>query len=61
MANTYIGYENPYILRCKDHKDSVTCICLSNDGLYLYSGSKDGSIVKCKILHSFIYDFIHYL
>ncbi|XP_014214805.1 U3 small nucleolar RNA-interacting protein 2 [Copidosoma floridanum] len=46
VANTYMGHGEPQILKCKDHKNSVTCVCLSNDGQFLFSGSKDGSLVK---------------
>ncbi|XP_011498248.1 PREDICTED: U3 small nucleolar RNA-interacting protein 2 [Ceratosolen solmsi marchali] len=46
IADTYVGHDTPFILRCKDHKNSITCICLSSNGQFLYSGSKDGSLVK---------------
>lgn len=49
IASTYSGHSTPHILRCKDHKDSITTLCLASDGAVLYSGSKDGSIVKCNI------------
>ncbi|XP_058790243.1 U3 small nucleolar RNA-interacting protein 2 isoform X2 [Phymastichus coffea] len=46
VADKYTGHKEPFILRSKDHKDSITCICLSSDGQFLFSGSKNGSIVK---------------
>ncbi|XP_053971604.1 U3 small nucleolar RNA-interacting protein 2-like [Hylaeus volcanicus] len=46
VASNYIGHGEPIILRCKEHKDSVSCLCLSSNGKFLYSGSKDGSLVK---------------
>lgn len=46
IADNYTGYDNFIYLKCKDHKQSITSICISNDGKYLFSGSKDGSIVK---------------
>ncbi len=33
-------------LRCKQHKLSITCVWVSRDNQYLYSSSKDYSIVK---------------
>lgn len=48
VAINYVGHNEFIILRCKEHKLSITCICLSSDGNILYSGSKDGSLVKCK-------------
>lgn len=48
VADTYTGHKEPCILRGKEHKGSVTCVCISNDGQFLFSGSKDGGLVKCK-------------
>lgn len=48
VAANYVSHGELILLRCKEHKTSITCICLSNDGSTLYSGAKDGSIVKCK-------------
>ena len=31
----------------KGHRLSVTCVVISNDGKYMFSSSKDGSIIKC--------------
>ncbi|CAK9826238.1 U3 small nucleolar RNA-interacting protein 2 [Anthophora retusa] len=46
IASNYINHGEPIVLRCKEHKSSVTCLCLSSNGKFLYSGSKDGSLVK---------------
>ena len=46
VALNYVGHGEPIILKCKEHRDSITCLCLSSNGKFLYSGSKDGSLVK---------------
>ncbi|XP_032685545.1 U3 small nucleolar RNA-interacting protein 2-like [Odontomachus brunneus] len=46
VAICYIGHKDLISLKCKEHKTSITCICLLSDGSVLYSGAKDGSIVK---------------
>ncbi|XP_020709446.2 U3 small nucleolar RNA-interacting protein 2 isoform X2 [Athalia rosae] len=46
VANNYTGHAEPFLLRCKDQKSSITCLCLSSDGKFAYSGSKDGTVVK---------------
>lgn len=46
VAINYVGHKELIPLRCKEHKGAITCICLSSDGSVLYSGSKDGSLVK---------------
>lgn len=46
------------VLRCKDHKTSITCLCVSADDKFIFSGSKDGSIVKCTYL-KFFYKFFN--
>ncbi|XP_046426927.1 U3 small nucleolar RNA-interacting protein 2 isoform X1 [Neodiprion fabricii] len=46
VAKNYTGHEEPIMLRCKDQKSSITCLCLSSDGKSVYSGSKDGTVVK---------------
>lgn len=48
IAANFIGHNDLIILKCKEHKSPITCICISSDGSILYSGSKDGSLVKCK-------------
>ncbi|XP_025990665.1 U3 small nucleolar RNA-interacting protein 2 [Solenopsis invicta] len=49
IAANYVGHDEFIILKCKEHKSSITCICLSSDGNILYSGSKDGSLVKWSV------------
>ncbi|XP_012055055.1 PREDICTED: U3 small nucleolar RNA-interacting protein 2 [Atta cephalotes] len=49
VAIYYTGHDHLITLRCKEHKASITCICLSSDGSILYTGSKDGSLVKWSI------------
>ncbi|KAK2589024.1 hypothetical protein KPH14_001867 [Odynerus spinipes] len=46
VAANYTGHKDLILLRCKDHRDSITSLCLSSKGNILYSGSKDGSLVK---------------
>lgn len=46
VASNYIGHLEPIVLKCKEHKESLTCLCITNNGQFLYSGSKDGSLVK---------------
>lgn len=47
LADAYIGYESDSIKYLKNgHKSSVTCLCLSSDDKYIFSGSKDSSLVK---------------
>lgn len=46
VASNYINHGEPIVLKCKEHKSSITCLCLSSNGKFLYSGSKDGSLVK---------------
>lgn len=50
VARNYVGHEDFLQLKCKNHRDSITCLCISNNGKFLYSGSKDGTIIKCKYL-----------
>lgn len=46
VAANYVNHGEQIVLRCKEHKSSITCVCLSSNGKFLYSGSKDGSLVK---------------
>ncbi|CAG4979599.1 unnamed protein product [Colias eurytheme] len=34
------------LIRAKEHRLPLTCICVSNDGLYIFSGCKTGTIIK---------------
>lgn len=48
VAHKYIGADsnNVKILKCKEHKNCITAICISSECKYLFSGSKCGSVVK---------------
>ncbi|KAH0541052.1 U3 small nucleolar RNA-interacting protein 2 [Cotesia glomerata] len=46
VASHYTGHEDLIDLKCKNHRDSITCLCVSSNGKFLFSGSKDGTIVK---------------
>ncbi|RWS12298.1 U3 small nucleolar RNA-interacting protein 2-like protein [Dinothrombium tinctorium] len=47
IANTYLPPNEDDIRYLKNgHKLPVTCVCVSNDSLYIYSASKDCSIIK---------------
>lgn len=48
VADKYSGVdlERVKVFKCKDHNSSVTCLCLSSDGKFAFSGSKDAGIVK---------------
>ena len=42
----------------KGHPLSITCLATSSDDNYIYSGSKDGTIIKCnKAVFLLIYKF----
>jgi ribosomal RNA-processing protein 9 len=46
--NFILKYVNGTVVReLKGHRLTVTCVAVSNNGKYLFSGSKDGSIIKC--------------
>lgn len=49
IASNYVNYNEPIFLKCKEHKSSITCLCLSSNGKFIYSGSKDGGLVKCML------------
>lgn len=34
------------LIRAKEHRLPLTCICVSNDGQYVFSGCKTGTIIK---------------
>lgn len=48
VADKYSGvdWESVSVLKCRDHRGSVTCLCATSDNKYVFSGSKDGGIVK---------------
>jgi len=48
VADQYTGgdVDNITVLKCKEHRNAITCLCLSFNNDFIFSGSKDGSIVK---------------
>ncbi|GAB0091384.1 U3 small nucleolar RNA-interacting protein 2 [Sergentomyia squamirostris] len=48
VANTYLGFQEDGIrmLKHKSQKSPMTCLCLSKDGKWAFSGSKSTVIVK---------------
>ncbi|CAF1336953.1 unnamed protein product [Adineta steineri] len=41
------NYSQPILLHsCHGHQQSVTCVCISNDNKYAFTGAKDCSIIK---------------
>lgn len=48
VADNYVGFDSNgmQFLRCKEHKLAITCLVISPDNKFIYSGSKDSGIVK---------------
>lgn len=48
IADQYTGVDlqGVSVLKNRDHRGSVTCLCLTSDDKFLFSGSKDGGVVK---------------
>lgn len=48
VADKYTGVDNSNIkiLKCRQQKGSITCLCISNDDQFVFVGSKDAVIVK---------------
>ncbi|XP_076066763.1 U3 small nuclear riboprotein factor 55K isoform X2 [Oratosquilla oratoria] len=51
VADTFVRADTDgiHVLRCKQHKLSITCVVVSSDDQTIYSTSKDSSIVKWSI------------
>ncbi|XP_067012317.2 U3 small nucleolar RNA-interacting protein 2 [Anabrus simplex] len=51
VADKYTGFheEGIKVLRCKDHHLTLTCLVISSDNKFIYTGSKDSAIVKWSI------------
>jgi len=49
VADEYVEYDQANIkhMKCKEHNAAITSLAISQDGLFLFSASKDCSIVKC--------------
>ena len=45
----YIQPPQDAIRVLKGHQLPITCVCVSPDDKFVFSGSKDCSIIKCKI------------
>ncbi|XP_050299763.1 U3 small nucleolar RNA-interacting protein 2 [Anthonomus grandis grandis] len=39
------------ILKCKQQRNTLTCLCISNDSDYVFTGSKDGIVAKYSLLN----------
>jgi hypothetical protein len=50
VADQYVGYEEMIKLPSKEHKTPITCLAISTDGQYMFSASKECSLIKCKKL-----------
>ncbi|ENN81940.1 U3 small nucleolar RNA-interacting protein 2-like [Dendroctonus ponderosae] len=48
VADNYseINVDNIRTLKCKQQRNGLTCICISNDNKFLFSGSLNGVVVK---------------
>ena len=44
----YVAVGPEAINTLRGHKLSVTCVVISHDDAHLFSGSKDGAIIKCR-------------
>ena len=55
VADSYVGFDSNgmQFLRCKEHKLAVTCLVVSSDNKFIYSGSKDCGIVKWSLADRF--------
>ncbi|XP_017783630.1 PREDICTED: U3 small nucleolar RNA-interacting protein 2 [Nicrophorus vespilloides] len=51
VAKKYTGYDENQIvtLRNNVHKNCITCFCISSDNKFMFSGSKDGGLIKWSI------------
>ncbi|EFA11465.1 U3 small nucleolar RNA-interacting protein 2 [Tribolium castaneum] len=48
IADKYQGVDqsNYKVLKCREQQNTITCLCLSSDDNWVFSGSKDGIVVK---------------
>lgn len=37
------------ILKCREQTNTITCLCISSNNQWIFSGSKNGVVVKCKL------------
>ena len=50
LSEQYTQPSSDAIRVLRGHQLSVTCLCLSPEDKFVFSGSKDCSIIKCKYL-----------
>lgn len=52
VAEKYKGVDTDSIkiLKCRQQRESLTCLCISNDDKYLFTGSKDAVVVKYSLI-----------
>ena len=48
LSSQLSDYDKDNIRIFRGHQLSVTCLVVSSDDKFMYSGSKDGTIIKCK-------------
>ncbi|VEN36040.1 unnamed protein product [Callosobruchus maculatus] len=48
VADNYAGVDtkNIKLLKCREQRNSITCMCITSDDKYVFTGSKDGVVVK---------------
>ncbi len=48
LADNLVDYDsvNIRVLKHKSHSQSITCLCLSSDDRFLFTGSKNGNVLK---------------
>lgn len=48
VADIYSGVdvEGCCVLKCRDYRESVTCLCVTSDSKFVFSGTKNAAIVK---------------
>ncbi|KAJ8956219.1 hypothetical protein NQ314_006752 [Rhamnusium bicolor] len=54
VANKYKDVDggNVKVLKCREHRNSITCLCVTSDDKYIFAGSKDGVVVKYSLLEN---------
>lgn len=54
VADKYKAIDSEKIrtLKCKQQRSSLTCLCISSDNQYVFSGSQDGVVIKYSLANS---------